>query len=64
MLGMMIPSFDLIARGISIPKYNTPLYGQNAKAKIIPNNKISQYLKLFLFENLFENLSENASGNE
>jgi len=29
--------------GISIPKYNIPLYGQKARAKRTPSSKTSQY---------------------
>lgn len=41
--------------GINMPKYKTPLYGQNARAKIIPNNKALQLLPTLL---LFTRFSE------
>ena len=39
--GKYSPEVEIVS-GISIPKYKTPLYGQNASAKITPNKNTSQ----------------------
>ena len=42
MIGRYSPPALAIVTGISMPKYKTPLYGQNAMAKTIPNNRVPQ----------------------
>jgi len=40
--GNIKPEALLMVMGISMPKYNTPLYGQKANANTMPSSKTSQ----------------------
>src|SRR5665647_3125203 len=48
-------ALDMV-KGTSMPKYNTPLYGQKARAKTIPSNTASINRHDFLFSIFSESL--------